>query len=300
MSAKKKVAKKDHSSYFLISLELNPNDDRGSEAVIGKLRGNQVGDTYLIADHGVAPDKTISPSTLRKEHGVVNFNFSTGGPSEVKCYIPSVSKNGFVQCWQPDKESDSIEAKVENKELDKLTCLENKLPKWDDAYGGYVLNFQGRVTQSSVKNIQLYSKDNTSDTTVLQFGRVSKTRFTMDFTYPMSPFQAFATCIAVMDEKIADRRGYDFLKRMSVSTSGVIGSMFSSKQKGAEQTDNDNNNNNNNNNDNNNNNNNNNSNSVAKPTEKSTVGSMKGNSSLSDSLPSAQYIKDKFRRISLK
>jgi hypothetical protein len=28
-------------------------------------------------------------------------------------------------------------------------------PKWDDSIGGHVLNFQGRVTMSSVKNFQL-------------------------------------------------------------------------------------------------------------------------------------------------
>lgn len=28
-------------------------------------------------------------------------------------------------------------------------------PKWDETIGGHVLNFQGRVTMSSVKNFQL-------------------------------------------------------------------------------------------------------------------------------------------------
>ena len=64
MSAKKKVANK--TSYYLVSIDKSPNDDRGSETVLGKVRGNTIGSRYLITDHGLAPDKTVALSTLRK------------------------------------------------------------------------------------------------------------------------------------------------------------------------------------------------------------------------------------------
>lgn len=64
MSAKKNVVKK--TSYYLVSVDHNPATDRGSDHVVGKVRGNTIGSKYLIADGGLAPDKTVAPSMLRK------------------------------------------------------------------------------------------------------------------------------------------------------------------------------------------------------------------------------------------
>lgn len=46
--------------------------------------------------------------------------------------------------------------------------------------GAYVLNFYGRVTMASVKNFQLVSTEDV-DRIILQFGRVARDEFTMDF-----------------------------------------------------------------------------------------------------------------------
>ena len=54
------------TSYYLISLDLDDQKDRGSDSVLGKVRGNSVGSQYLITDSGLAPDKTVAPSMLRK------------------------------------------------------------------------------------------------------------------------------------------------------------------------------------------------------------------------------------------
>ncbi len=64
MAAKKHAAKK--TSYYLVSLDKNPTVDRGSDQVLGKVRGNAVGSRYLITDHGLPPEKTVAPSMLRK------------------------------------------------------------------------------------------------------------------------------------------------------------------------------------------------------------------------------------------
>lgn len=41
MAARKKVSKQ--TSYYLVSLEQDPSDDRGSEYLVGKVRGNAIG-----------------------------------------------------------------------------------------------------------------------------------------------------------------------------------------------------------------------------------------------------------------
>lgn len=65
-----------------------------------------------------------------------------------------------------------METHIENNETNTLISMQNKKPKWDDAHGGHVLNFQGRVTESSVKNFQLIViEDGANEDVVLQFGR---------------------------------------------------------------------------------------------------------------------------------
>lgn len=47
----------------------------------------------------------------------------------------------------------------QNKTLESLIELHNKPPFWNEATGSYTLNFQGRVTQASVKNFQIVHAD---------------------------------------------------------------------------------------------------------------------------------------------
>ena len=100
---------------------------------------------------------------------------------------------------------------------ERFTALVNKTPKWNEQVGAYVLNFNGRVTMASVKNFQLMIHSNTSsgetedgeadsgadERPCLQFGRVGKDMFTMDFGWPLSPLQAFAICLSSFDYKLA-------------------------------------------------------------------------------------------------
>ena len=92
--------------------------------------------------------------------------------------------------------------KFKDKQMRNLTALINKPPRWNEQVGAYVLNFNGRVTMASVKNFQLVTPDD-HDAVVLQFGRVGKDLFTMDYQYPLSPLQAFAICLSSFDYKLA-------------------------------------------------------------------------------------------------
>ncbi len=62
--------------------------------------------------------------------------------------------------------------------------------------GAFVLNFNGRVTMASVKNFQLVDSSDPTEQVLLQFGRVQKDKFTMDFSHPLSVFQAFSICLS--------------------------------------------------------------------------------------------------------
>ncbi|CAN1853998.1 Tubby-like F-box protein 6 [Linum perenne] len=87
--------------------------------------------------------------------------------------------------------------------------LKNKSPRWHEHLQCWCLNFHGRVTVASVKNFQLVASAENGvagpehEKIILQFGKVGKDLFTMDYRYPISAFQAFAICLSSFDTKIA-------------------------------------------------------------------------------------------------
>lgn len=103
----------------------------------------------------------------------------------------------------------------ENKE--RPLVLRNKAPRWHEQLQCWCLNFRGRVTIASVKNFQLIAATQPAagaptpsqpapsehDKVILQFGKVAKDMFTMDYRYPLSAFQAFAICLSSFDTKLA-------------------------------------------------------------------------------------------------
>ncbi|KAK8663953.1 hypothetical protein V6N13_083758 [Hibiscus sabdariffa] len=89
--------------------------------------------------------------------------------------------------------------------------LKNKSPRWHEQLQCWCLNFRGRVTVASVKNFQLVAavepahnvSPEEQDKVILQFGKIGKDIFTMDYRYPLSAFQAFAICLSSFDTKPA-------------------------------------------------------------------------------------------------
>eukprot|EP01018_Ginkgo_biloba_P009928 Gb_06850 [translate_table: standard] len=94
---------------------------------------------------------------------------------------------------------------------DDPLILKNKAPRWHEQLQCWCLNFRGRVTVASVKNFQLVAatepaqpiSQSDQDKVILQFGKVGKDTFTMDYRYPLSAFQAFAICLSSFDTKLA-------------------------------------------------------------------------------------------------
>lgn len=89
--------------------------------------------------------------------------------------------------------------------------LKNKAPRWHEQLQCWCLNFKGRVTVASVKNFQLVAAVGPAhnvpaaeqEKVILQFGKIGKDIFTMDYQYPLSAFQAFAICLSSFDTKPA-------------------------------------------------------------------------------------------------
>ncbi|GJN06917.1 hypothetical protein PR202_ga24691 [Eleusine coracana subsp. coracana] len=113
------------------------------------------------------------------------------------------------------------QALCDNEECrDSPLILRNKVPRWHEQLQCWCLNFRGRVTVASVKNFQLVAATQPAagaptpsepaaptppeqEKVILQFGKVAKDMFTMDYCYPLSAFQAFAICLSSFDTKLA-------------------------------------------------------------------------------------------------
>ena len=80
--------------------------------------------------------------------------------------------------------------------------LTNKTPVWNQTLKSFALNFNGRVTQASVKNFQIIHPVDV-DYIVMQFGKISKDVYTCDYSYPLCALQAFGICISSLDTKLA-------------------------------------------------------------------------------------------------
>lgn len=92
-----------------------------------------------------------------------------------------------------------------------LLVFETKKPSWSETLGAWTLNFHGRVKMASKKNFLLVAEQGneqmehefTEDRVYLRFGKVSKTRFSLDYAAPLSPILALAIAASSFAHKIA-------------------------------------------------------------------------------------------------
>ncbi|XP_010764825.1 tubby-related protein 1 [Notothenia coriiceps] len=197
--------KKCATSNYLISID-STDLSRGGENFVGKLRSNLMGTKFTVFDNALNPDRALPDmSNARQEMaGIVYETNVLGmkGPRRMTVIIPGMDKNNDRVPLRPRSELDGLLIRHQNRRMENLIELQNKTPVWNEDSSSHVLNFNGRVTQASIKNFQIvHSKD--LDYIVMQFGRIADDIFTLDYNYPMCALQAFAIALSSFDGKIA-------------------------------------------------------------------------------------------------
>uniref|UniRef100_A0A452F7G9 Tubby-like protein n=1 Tax=Capra hircus TaxID=9925 RepID=A0A452F7G9_CAPHI len=198
--------KRSKTANYLISSDPT-NLSRGGENFIGKLRSNLLGNRFTVFDNGQNPHRggSTDVGSLRQELAAVIYETNVlgfRGPRRMTVIIPGMNSDNERVPIRPRNASDGLLVRWQNKTLESLIELHNKPPIWNEDSGSYTLNFQGRVTQASVKNFQIVHADD-PDYIVLQFGRVAEDAFTLDYRYPLCALQAFAIALSSFDGKLA-------------------------------------------------------------------------------------------------
>jgi tubby and related proteins len=198
---------------------IHTDKDCSDEARIGRMGSNFLGTCFTMYDNGRDPQKLakiqdavnsdeVSQNVLqiREELGCVTYepNRTSVGPRKMRVVVPQVDEEGVSsKVVRPMSRQDRLVTRLGGGDLRDLMKFTNREPVFREDLGAYCLDFGGRVSMASVKNFQLINSDDPSMGNILQFGRVADDMFTMDFQWPLSPFQAFCICLSSCDTKLA-------------------------------------------------------------------------------------------------
>jgi tubby-related protein 1 len=194
--ASRKRERKQTSNYLL---SIDPLDlERNSDSFFAKVRSNFGGTEFVFYDAGEGAE--------RAEIGAVLYEADPAGlkgPRRMQVILPRVSEStGEVAVWRSTGEDDTLIAEFRrNRESERLVVLQNKPPQWNETLRAFQLNFHGRVSVSSVKNCQLVDAKQ-PNRLVMQFGKVSDERFSLDFQFPLNATQAFCIALTSFDNKL--------------------------------------------------------------------------------------------------
>ena len=194
------------TSYYCICLEQG-SISRDSQAYLGKLRSAKVGGTdWTLYDNGLNHrDAQGDPQLLRRQLLALSFekNFlGSGGPSQLQVVVP-LDFSSAAAVAPDDKPDESLVERWRQNSTEGLVSLRSKEPEWSEELKTYTLEYNGRATLASVKNIQLVPEHHHEPSLLFQMGKVSEDRFNLDWRAPLSAIQAFGIALAVFDGKIA-------------------------------------------------------------------------------------------------
>lgn len=191
-------------SEFTIAQNLKGVFSSSDDSFVGNVTANLMGSKYHIWDQG-GPVNSKRGNLLL---AVVTFKPTiatwTGSYRSMRAYVPKHQSmqlknttlmqhvNGLARDWEG--------------KMDKVHKLCSRTPRYNNMSKQYELDFRDRGRaglriQSSVKNFQLTLEENGKQT-ILQLGRVGKSKFVMDFRYPLTGYQAFCICLASIDSKL--------------------------------------------------------------------------------------------------
>lgn len=114
----------------------------------------------------------------------------------MEAHVPGLYSDESRVIWCPKlgRGNLGIDPLYESYESQRLVT---KKPVWNDEVESLVLDFKARSILSSAKNFQL-SLGRKPEHVICQYGKIGTNTFSLDFRYPLSVIQAFATSLTTM------------------------------------------------------------------------------------------------------
>jgi hypothetical protein len=182
---------------------LDQDGTKAGENIIGNLKVDKKAMEYTLYDGGAAPgDKKAAGKELRRELMHVHFinSLRNRNPGAMEVAMPAVDADGVAAVFQPQVEGkDTLEERIKMPKPSDATIFKNREPKWNEETQIYQLDFRGRATHASCKNIQLTYKGGGENDAQMLMGKVDENKFNVDFNFPFSAMQAFAFSLVIFD-----------------------------------------------------------------------------------------------------
>ncbi|MCO5562150.1 hypothetical protein L7F22_039687 [Adiantum nelumboides] len=176
-----------------------------SEIVLGKVQANLLGSRFSICD-SLDPTKAGSngsPNLL----GVVNFEPTvsslTGTYRVMRVFIPKYQSTQITPFIH--REKFGLAPDWEEHPFNVHTLYSRK-PEYNKVTRCYELDFRDRTKRSSkikpsAKNMLLTMNENGKQA-ILIFGKVGKSKYLLEYRFPLTAYQAFSICLSSLDSKL--------------------------------------------------------------------------------------------------
>ena len=210
-----------------------------SAQYLGVMSSNFAGTQFTMHDYRISKPK--DKNSPIHELGVVLYETNVTGrvPNSLRALVPRWDEQymdteqtaKLVERWQTLKATTKLEkrklsdkllgrkitkeqktqyAAVEQVEQAQLLIMETKKPEWSAKLNAWTLNFAGRVKEPSKRNFMLVIQQDDESLMaefgqkkpLLRFGKVSKDRYALDFSYPLSPVQAMGIALTTFAQKL--------------------------------------------------------------------------------------------------
>ncbi|KAE8699491.1 Tubby-like F-box protein 11 [Hibiscus syriacus] len=163
--------------------------------------------------------KQVSPCVPAGNYPVAQISYELNvlgsrGPRRMRCVMDAIPASSIEPGGVAPTQTEFIHSKLDtfpsllffiskstrsvsfrsrplSEQKDEMLVLRNKSPRWHEQLQCWCLNFNGRVTVASVKKFQLVASpvngvgEQEHENVILQFGKVGKDVFTMDYQYPI-------------------------------------------------------------------------------------------------------------------
>ncbi|XP_039131661.1 tubby-like protein 4 [Dioscorea cayenensis subsp. rotundata] len=179
------------------------------ESFLGKITANLMGSKYQIWDQGKPVD---SINNKRKRLlAVVAFaptiTTLTGSFRSMRAWIPKQQSMQLKSTNASQIQHTNGLSKDWEEKRNRSHQLFSKTPYYNKVSKRYELDFRERAgrpaprIQTSVKNFQLTMEEKGRQT-ILQLGKIGKSKYLMDYRYPLTGYQAFCICLSSIDSKL--------------------------------------------------------------------------------------------------